>query len=100
VFWNGLEPDGNSSDNDGDAMSVVIDREKYTALMPLIRTTPGYVGEKVQLNKYTLKCSLALVLRVVFQRMIRILTCLFTLKMRELTRPLIWLFLMQSASFC
>jgi hypothetical protein len=50
-------PDGNSSDNDVDAMSVVIDREKYTALMPLIRTTPGYVGEKVQPNKYTLKCS-------------------------------------------
>ncbi|EOL9002189.1 hypothetical protein ACM910_004145 [Cronobacter sakazakii] len=39
--------------------SIVIDREKYTALMTLIQTTQGYIGSKVQPNGYTLKCSFA-----------------------------------------
>ncbi|EBO3282891.1 hypothetical protein ACR47K_004727 [Escherichia coli] len=38
-------------------MSIIIDREKYTALMTLIQTSQGYVGSKVQPNGYTLKCS-------------------------------------------
>lgn len=35
-------------------MSIVIDKEKYTALMPLIQTLPGFLGSRVQ-NTYTLK---------------------------------------------
>lgn len=35
-------------------MSVTIDQLKYTALLPLIQTLPGFAGSKVQ-NTYTLK---------------------------------------------
>ncbi|WP_447908297.1 hypothetical protein [Serratia fonticola] len=35
-------------------MAIIIDRVKFTALMPLINTLAGYVGSKVQ-NTYTLK---------------------------------------------
>ncbi|PSV87235.1 hypothetical protein [Photobacterium iliopiscarium] len=37
-------------------MSIVIDKEKYTALIPLIQTLSGFLGRKVQ-NTYTLKFS-------------------------------------------
>ncbi|MNC00037.1 hypothetical protein D3C75_473510 [compost metagenome] len=34
-----------------------ISREKYTALLPLIRSTPGFYEEKVLPNSYTQKFS-------------------------------------------
>lgn len=37
-------------------MSIIIDREKYTALMTLVNTLPDLIGRNVQ-NTYTLKLS-------------------------------------------
>jgi hypothetical protein len=55
VFWNGLVLDGNLSDNDEDVLKI--SQEKYTALLPLIRSTPGFYEEKVLPNSYTQKFS-------------------------------------------
>jgi len=43
--------------NNEETMSIIIDREKYTALLPLIQTSKGFVDAKVQPNGYTLKFS-------------------------------------------
>lgn len=37
-------------------MAIVIDKEKFTALLPLIQGLDGFLGSEVQ-NTYTLKCS-------------------------------------------
>lgn len=38
-------------------MSITITQEKFTALMPLIHTLPGFSGTSVHNNTYTLKAS-------------------------------------------